>query len=31
MSTKYMFYFDGVIVTSFIDIKSGDVAIQSIP
>ena len=31
MSTKYEFYFDDVTVTSFIDIKCGDVAIQSIP
>jgi len=31
VSTKYEFYFDGVTVTSFIDMKCGDVAIQSIP
>ena len=34
VSTKYEFYFDVVTVltvTSFIDIKCGDVAIQSIP
>jgi len=30
-STKCEFYFDDVTVTSFIDIKCGDVAIQSIP
>jgi len=31
VSTKCEFYFDGVTVTSFIDIKCGDVAIHSIP
>ena len=31
VSTKFEFYFDDVTVTSFIDIKCGDVAIQSIP
>ena len=31
MSTKYEFYFDDVTMTSFIDIKFCDVAIQSIP
>jgi len=31
VSTKYEFYFDDVTVTSFIDIKCSDVAIQSIP
>jgi len=30
-STKCEFYFDDVTVTSFIDIKFCDVAIQSIP
>jgi len=29
--TKYEFYFDDVTVTSFIDIKCGDIASQSIP
>ena len=31
VSTKCEFYFDDVTVTSFVDIKCGDVAIQSIP
>jgi len=31
VSSNYEFYFDDVSVTSFIDIKCGDVAIQSIP
>ena len=31
VSTKYEFYFDDVTVTSFIDVKCCDVAIQSIP
>jgi len=30
VSTKYEFYYDDFTVTSFIDIKCGDVAIQSI-
>ena len=30
VSIKYEFYFDDVTVTSFIDIKCGDIAIQSI-
>ena len=30
VSTKYEFYFDDVTVTSFIDIKCGVIAIQSI-
>jgi len=29
--TMYEFYFDDVTVTSLVDIKCGDVAIQSIP
>ena len=31
LSNKCEFYFDDFTVTSFIDIKCGDVAIQSIP
>ena len=31
VSIKYECYFDDVTVTSFTDIKCGDVAIQSIP